>query len=170
MKVLKVILILSLLIIILFIDLKRNDIFLQTGCISFISINSTNNDNDGFEIIANVNIPPKTKIRFTDSEWNGNHFGFDENDITWLTGNRIIKAQSVISFTNLNSNASVSVGTLSGSMRLSKKEDAIFAYLGDKRMPTIFLAAITNNEQGYGTLINTGLINGKTAIIFQEEK
>lgn len=152
----------------LFIDLKRNDILLQTGCISFISINSTKDDT--FEIITNVNIQPKTKIRFTDSEWNGNHFGFDENDITWLTGDRIIKAESVVSFTNLNSNASVSVGTVSGSMRLSEKEDAIFAYLGDKRMPTIFLAAVANNELGYGTLINTGLINGETAIIFREEK
>jgi len=36
-------------------------------------------------------------------------------------------------------------------------------------MPTIFLAAVANNELGYGTLINTGLINRETAIIFQKE-
>lgn len=36
-------------------------------------------------------------------------------------------------------------------------------------MPTIFLAAVANNELGYVTLINTGLINRETAIIFQKE-
>lgn len=152
----------------LIINQKRNDIKLQTGCISFISLNSTKND--GFEIITNVDIPPKTKVHFTDSEWNGNHFGFDENDITWFTGEKIIKAKSLIRFTNLNSNASVSVGTLKGSMKISKKEDAIFAYLGDKRMPDIFLAAIANIELGYGTLMNTGLIDGETAIIYRGGK
>mgnify|MGYP001821977854 CR=1 FL=1 len=150
------------------INLKRNDVLLKTGCISFISMKSTNND--GFAIRTNVNISPKTKIRFTDTEWNGNHFGFDENDIMWITGDKIIHAGSIISFTNLNSTASVSVGTISGSMRLSKENDAIFAYLGNKRMPNIFLAAIANNELGFGTLINTGLFNGETAITFQKEQ
>ncbi len=65
---------------------------------------------------------------------------------------------------NLNSKASVPYGRITGSMRLSKENEAIFAYLGDKRMPIIFLAAIANNELDYGTLINTGLIDGKTAI------
>lgn len=168
MKELKVISVFTLLIIIIFAaSLKRNDILLKTGCISFISMKSIKND--GFVIRANVNISPRTKIRFTDSEWNGNHFGFDENDITWITGDKIIQNGSRISFTNLNSKASVSEGTIIGSMRLSKKNDAIFAYLGGKRMPTIFLAAVANNELGYGTLINTGLINRETAIIFQKE-
>lgn len=125
---------------------------------------------NGFAIRTYVNIPPKTKIRFTDSEWNGNRFGFDENDIIWKTGAEIIRAGSIVNFTNLDSNASVTDGTVFGSMKLSKKNDAIFAYLGDKRMPIKFLAAIANNELGFGTLMNTGLINGKTAITFEREK
>ena len=149
-------------------NVKRNDVLLKTGCISFISMTSI--INDGFTIITNVSISPRTKIRFTDSEWNGNHFGFDENDIMWITGDKIIPSGTVINFANLNTAASVSIGTLSGSMRLSKRNDAIFAYLGNKRMPNIFLAAIANNELGYGTLINTGLINGKTAKTLQKEQ
>lgn len=149
------------------ITLRKNDFSLKTGCISFISIKSKKND--GFAIRTNVDITPGTKIRFTDSEWNGNHFGIDENDITWITGNKIIPVGTIIDFTNLNDKASVSYGTILGSMRLSKKSDAVFAYLGDKRMPTIFLAATANNKLGYGTLINTGLIDGETAITFQKE-
>lgn len=150
------------------IKLSKTDILLKSGCISFISMESTKND--GFVIRTNVDISPNSKIRFTDSEWNGNHFGFDENDITWINGDKNIPAGTIINFTNLNSKASVSYGTIKGSMQLSKENEAIFAYLGDKRMPTIFLAAMANNELSYGTLINTGLINGKTAITFQEEK
>ena len=166
MKELKVISAFSILILMIFvIKINRNDFSLKTGCISFISMKSTKND--GFSVKTNVDIPARTKIHFTDSEWNGNHFGFDENDITWITGEKIIKAGTAINFSNLNSTGYSSVGTITVSMSLSKKNDAIFAYLGNKRMPNIFLAAITNNELGYGTLINTGLIKGKTAITFQ---
>ncbi|WP_339709346.1 hypothetical protein [uncultured Kriegella sp.] len=115
-------------------------------------------------------MPPKTQIHFTDSEWNGNRFGFDENDIIWKTGTEIINAGSIINFTNLDSNTIVTNGTVFGAMKLSRKHDAIFAYLGNKRMPIKFLAAIANNKLGFGTLTNTGLVNGKTAITFQKEK
>ncbi|WP_027065370.1 hypothetical protein [Maribacter sp. Hel_I_7] len=150
------------------INFNSTNNLLKTGSISFVSMQSTNND--GFSIRTNVDISPNLKIRFTDSEWNGNHFGFDENDLIWINGNEVIPANTIINFTNLNSKASVSNGRIQGSMGISKQNDAVFAYLGDKRMPTIFLAAITNNEPGYGTLINTGLINGKTAITIQKEQ
>ncbi len=147
--------------------LKRNDTLLKPGSISFISMKS--GESDGFAIRTNVNISPRTRIRFTDSEWNGNHFGFDENDMLWISGDTLIKAESVINFSNLNANATVSYGTILGSMQLSKKSEAIFAYMGGERMPTVFLAAIANNEFGYGTILNTGLINGETAITLPKE-
>ena len=150
------------------IKLSKTDTLLRSGCISFISMESTKND--GFVIRTNVDISPNSKIRFTDSEWNGNHFGFDENDITWINGTKIIPAGTVIHFTNLNAKAAVSRGTIMGSMSLSQEKDAIFAYIGDQRMPTKFLAAMANNELGYGTLLNTGLVKGQTAITFQKEK
>jgi hypothetical protein len=166
-KEIKVISVLFLSIVVLFcIGLNTTDNSLKSGCISFISMKSTKND--GFVIKTNVAIAPSTKILFTDSEWNGNHFGIDENDIVWKNGDHIIPAGTTINFSNLNTNATVSRGTIKGSMRLSKENDAIFAYLGDKRMPTLFLAAIANNELGYGTLINTGLIDGVTAKTFRK--
>lgn len=168
MKELKIISTLTLLVIILLVNQsQKKEIALKTGDISFISLKSTNNS--GFSIITFVNLPPKTKIHFTDSEWNGNHFGSDENDILWKTGKNAIQAGSIINFTNLDSNPSVTYGVLFGSMKISKKNDAIFAYLGYEKMPIKFLAAVANDELGYGTLINTNLVDGKTAITYPKD-
>ncbi len=165
MKELKVLSVLPLLLISLIVmEKKSNGNSLQVGDISFISMKSSNNDS--FSIITSVNLQPGTKIHFTDSEWNGNHFGFDESNILWKTGNHIIKANSIIKFTNLNSTPFVSIGSLYGYMRISKKKDAIFAYIGNERMPIKILAACANDELGFGTLVNTGLIKDITAIMF----
>lgn len=147
-------------------NMNKTNVFLKTGCISFISMDSTKND--GFAIRTNVDISSNSKILFTDSEWNGNRFGFDENDLVWINGDKIIPAGTIVNFTNLNFKPIASHGKIIGSMSLSKENDAIFAYLGEKRMPVLFLAAISNNELAYGTLINTGLIDGKTAIILKK--
>ncbi|MFB1021130.1 MAG: hypothetical protein QMC40_00005, partial [Vicingaceae bacterium] len=61
----------------------------------------------------------------------------------------------------------VSIGNIYGSMRISKKKDAIFAYIGNDRMPTKILAACANDKLGFGTLINTNLTKGSTAIVFK---
>lgn len=140
----------------------KKDVLLKTGDISFISMNTSNND--GFTIVTHVNIQPKTIIRFTDSEWNGNHFGIDENDISWNTGKDTIQAGSVIKFTNVSHSPSATNGTIKGKLRISKKSEAIFAYIGTSRMPVRFLAAIANNSEAYGTLINTGLVDGCSTI------
>ncbi|WP_422081185.1 hypothetical protein [Ulvibacterium sp.] len=141
----------------------NNEVKLQPGDISFTSINAYN---DGFEVISLVNIPSNTTIHFTDSEWNGNRFGADESDMVWNTGGQVIKAGSTVSFTNLGSNPRVSIGTLKNKLRISKKKEAIFAYLGSTRMPTVFLAAVGNDEFAYGTLINTSLQMDKSALTF----
>ncbi len=152
---------------VLILELDNGEATLRTGDISFISFKSTNED--GFAIITFVDLPPGTKIRFIDSEWNGNHFGFDENDVLWQTGDKLIEAGSVISFMDLNSEqSSVDHGKILGTMNLSSKKEAIFAYVGDERMPTKFLAACANNSIGYKTLINTDLVEGQTAITYPE--
>lgn len=166
MKKLKVILALTLLTLsLLIIKPKNNQKSLMPGDISFISMQSHNND--GFVIITSVSLPPNTKIHFTDSEWNGNHFGFDESDIIWKTGNDTIQANTIIKFMNLNSNPTVSTGNIYGSMKISEKQDAIFAYTGNARMPIKIIAACANNDLSFGTLINTNLTKGSTAILFQ---
>lgn len=154
------------LIFVLFIESHSNSIALKAGDISFTSFKSKNKD--GFSIVTFIDLPPRTIIHFTDSEWNGNRFGFDESDIQWKTGNDVIPAKSIINFTNLNSTPTVTAGSIYGSMNLSSKGDAIFAYLGTTRMPVTFLAAVANNELSYGTLENTNLFNGKTAITYPE--
>lgn len=140
-----------------------NEVEFRPGDISFTSIDA---NNDGFEVISLVNIPANTTIHFTDSEWNGNRFGADESDMAWNTGEQIIKAGSIISFTNLGSNPKVSIGTLKNKLRISKKREAIFAYLGSTRIPTVFLAAVANDELAYGTLINTSLKKDRSALTF----
>lgn len=166
MKELKAISVLILLVIsVLIIEIKSNENSLKVGDISFVSMNSS--DNDGFSISTSVNLLPRTKIHFTDSEWNGNYFGFDESDILWETGNDTINANSVIKFTNINSLPLVSIGNMYGTMRISKKKDAIFAYIGNERMPVKILGACANDKLGFGTLINTNLTNGTTAIVFK---
>ena len=166
MKELKVLFVLALLILsLLALKIKSNERSLKVGSISFKSMKSENSD--GFSIITSVNILPRTKIHFTDSEWNGNHFGFDESNILWETGNDTISAKSIIKFINLNAIPSVSIGNVYGSMEISKKKDAVFAYTGDERMPIKILAACANNELGFGTLLNTNLTKGTTARIFK---
>ncbi len=147
---------------IILIFLSENSTKLNSGDIAFIGFNASN---DSFEIITFINIPPKTTIHFTDSEWNGNRFGADENDLVWETGEEIISKGSIIKFTSLGSNPIVSSGTLKNTLRISKKEEAIFAYVGSTKMPTKFLAAMANDKLGYGTLLNTGLDN-KSVLTF----
>ena len=145
--------------------LSKNSVVLKTEDISFVSLKTSNTD--GFEIKTFVNLPPKIIIHFTDSEWNGNRFGPDESNIIWETGNDTIKAKSVITFTNLNTIPSVSIGNIYGSMRISKEKDAVFAYIGSERLPVKILAACANDQAGFGTLVNTHLTKDITAILFQ---
>lgn len=151
--------------IVFFLDSINGETTLRTGDIAFTSFKSTNKD--GFSIVTFVNLPPRTKIRFTDSEWNGNRFGLDENEILWVTGDNAIKTGAIVNFNDLNSSTpSVTYGRIYGSMNLSSKSEAVFAYIGHKKMPTKFLTACANDKTGYQTLINTNLENGKTAIMY----
>lgn len=127
---------------------------LKVGAISFISMNGSN---ESFEIITNSTIFPHTEIHFTDSEWNGTQFGADESNIVWNSGEDTIKVAEIITFSELDINPTVSVGSLQNTLRISKKKDAIFAYQGTTRLPSHFIAVISNHNEAYGTLINTGL-------------
>ena len=133
---------------------------MKTGDIHFLSMDTT--DGDGFSIIAFVDIAPGTTIRFTDSEWNGSRFGADENDISWYSGADTIPAGSIIKFVDVAIAPMASHGTINGKLRLSDKSEALFAYFGSPRMPTMFLAAIANDNKAFGTLINTGLDDGSS--------
>jgi hypothetical protein len=143
--------------------LSRNETSLQAGDLVFVSLKTQNKD--GFVIHTNVTLAANTIIRFTDSEWNGDYFHYGEGDLVWNSGENITEAGSIIEFTNVNLEPSASLGKLSGFMAISKEEDAVFAYIGNYRMPTKFISAAANEEEGFGTLIKTDLELGSSAFL-----
>jgi hypothetical protein len=128
---------------------------LETGDLHFTSMDGKSQDR--FELVPMVDLPPYTIIRFTDSEWNGTRFGFDEHEMAWNSGKRTIKAGAKVYFTHLNTIPTVSHGSLKNGLHLSQKSEAIFAYLGTRRQPKRFLAAVATDARAFGTLSNTGL-------------
>ncbi|MFC0604428.1 hypothetical protein [Winogradskyella pulchriflava] len=162
MKDSKILLLLSILILITFlIDNSKNK--LDTGDIAFTSYNSKNNDS--FSIVLLKDIAPNTTIFFTDDEWNGNRFGTSENNLAWNSGTTMLPAFTEINFTNIKYKPNSNYGFTIGNLNLSQEGDAIFAYIGESfKQPLKFLSAISNDPNQYGTLINTNLEEGRSAI------
>ncbi len=140
---------------------------LITGDLIFTSISGSSTD--GFSIRTTTNIAPFTSVHFTDSEWTGNRFGADESNITWSSGEKTIPAGTTVSFNAIDSFPNLSHGSLTGTLKISEESDAIFAYTGTHRMPSQFIAATANEPKAYGTLLNTGLIEGASAITITNE-
>lgn len=139
---------------------------LRTGDIAFYSFNAS--DPDGFSIITLVNISPGSTIYFTDSEWNGNRFNKGENHIIWKTGETSIKAGTIVNFDAIKTDPKVSYGEILNTLALNQTGDALFAYTGSIQMPELFIAAASNNSRQFGTLVNTNLKEGSTAITYPE--
>lgn len=134
----------------------------QKGAITFESLHPSKEE---FTIRIHTTITPNTRILFTDTEWNGSHFGIDEHTMIWNTGNDTIFKESSIHFHNHKSKVIVSRGSTIGILKLHPKREAIFIYQGTTRMPTHFIAGIAHHISDYGTLQNTGLILGSTALV-----
>lgn len=144
------------------------------GSLSFTAFNA---DEDGFSMVALADIAANTKVWFTDNEWDGTAFNTGESYSSWLSGNVVIAAGTVIRFSKVDSATllAASIGSfsrenVSGSTNwgLSTSEDTLYAYLGSSATaPTLFLSAITTGSFGSasaGSLANTGLTNGNGAI------
>lgn len=155
--------------------------FLNQGDILFIAYNA--DGDDGFAILALVDINPNSSIYFSDNEWNGGSIGntgafidFNEGEMSWDSGSDTIKAGTVIIFNEIdnssNSNYSVTHGSISGTMSLSASDEAIYAYLGtDAFSPTLFLAAISNESYSIsGSIDSTGLDINANAIEFHGDE
>ncbi len=154
----------------------RSTAQLKAGDIMFVGYNA--DGNDGFSIVALVDIPAETTIYFTDNEWNGldmseggafnNH---DEWELTWDTGSTIIPAGLVVIFneTSLSSNDGYGVtrGTITGNIKLTKEDEVLYTFQGtDKFTPITFLSAIASDgfNSINGTLSKTKLTTGINAI------
>lgn len=141
----------------------------QVGDIAFVGFNADGDDDIAF--VTFKDIVPNTTLYFCDSEWNGSGFGTDEGDFTWNSGATQIPAGTVISINSLSAAISASHGaiTLNNAGGISSSSDAMFAFLGTApRTATTLLAAISNSASGFGTLDNSGLTLGTTAILLPE--
>ena len=155
----------------------------STGDIAFTGYNTDGNKD--FAIVTLADIAASTTIYFTDDETTGigstSALAGSEGTITWSTGGSIIKAGTIVVFTDLDSEANpgfgVSIGTItrSGSFNPSGSKDGIIAFTGtDSSTPTTYIAAIQigNDTAFLGpfdvdgiTLTNTNLVIGTSIII-----
>jgi len=155
----------------------------SAGDIVFTGYN-TDGDKD-FAIVVLADIAANTTIYFTDDETTGvgspSALAGSEGTITWNTGAVIIKAGTIVVFTDIDSATNPSFGsslgtiTRSGSFNLSGSKDGIIAFIGtDSNTPTTYIAAIQigNDNAFLGpfdgdaiTLTNTGLVIGTSIII-----
>lgn len=139
------------------------------GDIAFVGFNADGDDDIAF--VTFKDIPANTNIYFCDSEWNGNAFGTDEGDFTWNSGTTVIAAGTIITINQLSAAISSTYGTIafSNAGGLSASGDAMFAFLGTApRTVTTMLAAVSNSASGFGTLANSGLSAGTTAVLLTE--
>ena len=86
---------------------------LSAGDIAFIAYNADGGDD--FAFVALVDIPANETIYFTDNEWNGSAFNdINEGELTW-TNTSILSAGSVVVLSDVSSNPSSNVGSITGS-------------------------------------------------------
>ena len=155
---------------------------LKAGDIMFVGFNA--DGNDGFSIVALVDIPAESTVYFTDNEWNGLGIGeggafnnHDEWELTWDTGSTIIPAGLVVIFneTSLSSNDGYGVtrGTILGNIKLTKDDEVLYTFQGtDNFTPLTFLSAIASDgfNDTNGTLTKTDLTAGINAISISGDK
>ena len=142
---------------------------LGTGSIAFVGFNADGDDDFAFVIFDSI--PPSTNIIFCDSEWDGQQLGNDEGDFTWNSGANGISPGTIVSVLSVSQTINPSIGniTVNNAGGFSSGSEAIFAFQGTSpRTVSIMLAAISNSASGFGTLNNTGLIAGLTAIVLPE--
>jgi hypothetical protein len=145
---------------------------LNPGDLVFSAMNA---DEDGWAMVALVDIPTNTTVYFTDNEWDGTNFIAGESYYQWVSGATPVAAGTVIRFSSTDtvglssSSGTLTRETVSGNSNfgLSAGEDTIYAYQAASvtNMPT-FIAAICNTSfsPAAGVLSNTGLSIGNGGI------
>ena len=138
----------------------------NAGDIAFTGFNADGDDDLAF--VTFVDIPANTTIYFCDSEWDGTEFGDDEGDFTWNSGTEMIPKGTIITLSNISEDLTVNYGSITENNAggLGNSDEAMFAFLGTApRTVTTMLAAIANDNSGFGTLDNSGLVLGQSAIL-----
>ncbi len=149
------------------------------GDIAFVGyfFNGASGNNEGFSFLFLDDCPVGTKIRFDDEEWTGSSFDSEnrEGQILWENNtNGIIESGTVITITNPSNNsgfpisASLGVATEDNAGFVLTPDDQIYAYIGTRDKPEVFLSFIGEDESlsvANATLSGTGLIKGETAFV-----
>ncbi len=133
----------------------------QTNDFVFIGFNADGNDD--FAIVLLRDIASGEQVHFTDNEWGGSSFNTGEGTMLWTTTSNL-SAGTVVSFNNVSSGASVSTGTISGSMALAASNEALWAFTGSPNNPTAIVSMIANEADGV-VLTNSGLTASAGAVI-----
>jgi hypothetical protein len=150
----------------------------SAGDVAFTGFNS-DGPGDGFAVVLFTSYSAEDKIHFTSEEWDGSAFTGPGGDITWVAPTGGTSAGTVLTFAGVEDTPSVNIGSIidDTNMNLSGSGDVIYAFLGmDNDTPdTPFLGAIATAADEYnqpdgseGTLANTGLNEGSTAILLSE--
>ena len=146
---------------------------LGPGDIMFTAFNA---DEDGWSIVALVDLAPETRIHFSDNNYTGGVFASGEGYLRWTVGADKVAAGTVVRFSAIDSALSlgVSQGLLerlqvagSTAPNLSQTADTLYAYLAtDPTRPQVFLAAVSNGGllAAVGSIADTGLAAAATAV------
>ena len=153
---------------------------LRRGEAAIVGYNTGQTDGNGttidsMEFVILAPIGSGTVIRFTDRQWNGTAFVNAANDGSFaFTAGADLAAGTVIGATFSGGNVVFTVNGVAsapisaGGFNPEEAGDAIYVYQGtDANTPTGFLSATEigdGNTTFNGSLVNTGLVNGVTAV------
>ena len=151
------------------------------GDIAFVGYNGDGNDD--FAIVTFVDIPENSTIYFTDGEPNASGNGIiddSEGVITWSTGDAVILAGTVVTFTDIGNDTNplygASIGVIDRSeagfgLSVGADGDNIFATLGNPTTNniTIWLTGIEVHDNGRpSNFSQTGLTVGENFLVIDD--
>jgi hypothetical protein len=148
---------------------------LKPGDLMFSTYNT---QQDGWALVALVDLAPGATVYFTDNAWNPvSGFAPGGGFERWVSGPARIAAGTVVRFSFVDDplSLSASVGSLdrvvvpgSAYLNLSQTSGTLYAYLGDSAtQATGFLTAVSNAGSASFTsaLSGTGLVAGSNALV-----
>ncbi|WP_010177824.1 T9SS type A sorting domain-containing protein [Aquimarina agarilytica] len=149
------------------------------GDIAFVGyfFNGASGNNEGFSFLFLDDCPIGTKIRFDDEEWTGSSFDSAnrEGQVLWENNTGlVIESGTVITIINPSNNtgfpisASLGIATEDNAGFVLTPDDQIYAYIGTRDNPEVFLSFIGEDESlsvADATLSGTGLKKGETAFV-----
>ncbi|MGE0725569.1 MAG: beta strand repeat-containing protein, partial [Alphaproteobacteria bacterium] len=139
--------------------------------IAFVGFNTEGAHNLAFAALSDI--AAGTVIHFTDKLWNGASFQSGESAWSWTAAGDIA-AGTIVTLDGLTDGATATsnLGTIAFTDQPAaylESYETVYAYVGAPDAPTAFLTAISSvfYHPSYGSLANTGLVSGSTAVTVQ---